>query len=266
MAYLDRAGVRIHYRVTGPLDGNYSGSNYSVGNYSVGNIPVLLSHGFGACAAMWEPNLPALAAARQVITWDMRGHGRSGAPDDPGEYTHAACVADMAALLDCCGISRAVVGGLSLGGYLSLAFYLAHPERVAALMLFDTGPGFRNDQARQEWNDRAIATAGRLERDGLSASQAPLHDSASGLAHAARGMLTQRDAVVLEALPSITVPVLVLVGALDRAFLGAADYVTAKIAGARRCVIPDAGHTANLDAPEAFDDVVLGFLADLAVR
>lgn len=249
MAYLDRAGVRIHYHVTGQPGGG---------------LPVLLSHGFGASTAMWEPNLAALGAARQVITWDMRGHGRSGAPDDPGEYTHAACVADMTALLDSRGISHAVVGGLSLGGYLSLAFYLAHPERVAALMLFDTGPGFRNDQARQEWNERAVATAERLERDGLSAAQAPLHDSAKGLALAARGMLTQHDARIIESLPSITVPVLVLVGARDRAFLGAADYVAAKIPGARHSVIPDAGHTVNSDASAAFDRAVLSFLGELA--
>jgi pimeloyl-ACP methyl ester carboxylesterase len=172
----------------------------------------------------------------------------------------------MAALLDSRGISRAVVGGLSLGGYLSLTFYLAHPERVAALMLFDTGPGFRNDQARQEWNDRAIATAERFERDGLSASQVPLHDSASGLARAARGMLTQHDAKIIESLPLITVPVLVLVGARDRAFLGAADYVAAKIPGARRSVIPDAGHTANSDAPELFNQAVVNFLAWLGER
>lgn len=251
MAYLDRVGVRIHYQVTGRPNGN---------------LPVLLSHGFGASTAMWEPNLAELGAARQVITWDMRGHGRSSAPDDPGEYTHAACVADMAALLDSAGMSRAVVGGLSLGGYLSLAFYLAHPERVAALMLFDTGPGFRNDQARQEWNDRAVAVAERLERDGMSASQAARHDSAHGLARAARGMLTQHDAAIIESLPSVTVPVLVLVGARDRAFLGAAEYVAAKIPGARRSVIPDAGHAANSDAPEAFDHAVLGFLDELSER
>lgn len=248
MAYLDRAGVPIHYHITGQ---------------SNANLPVLLSHGFGASTAMWEPNLAALGADRQVITWDMRGHGRSGAPDDRREYTHAACVADMAALLDSLGISRVVVGGLSLGGYLSLAFYLAHPERVAALMLFDTGPGFRNDQARQAWNDSAVATAERLERDRLSAPQAALHDSADGLARAARGILTQHDAKILESLPSIAVPVLVLVGARDRAFLGAADYMVAKIPGARHSVIPGAGHAANSDAPEAFDRAVLSFLTGL---
>ena len=112
MPSLDRAGTNIYYKVT-PNAG--------------GQPPLLLSHGFGASSAMWRPNRAALAAGRPVITWDMRGHGRSDSPADPAEYTHAACVADMAALLDAVGAEQAVAGGLSLGGFLSLAFCLQLP-------------------------------------------------------------------------------------------------------------------------------------------
>src|ERR1700759_3833834 len=99
MAVLDRAGASIHYQVTGP---------------KTGKTPVLLSHGMTATTAMWEPNLPALAAERQIITWDIRGHGQSESPDDQALYTEAASVADMAAVLDTQGTGRAVIGGLSL--------------------------------------------------------------------------------------------------------------------------------------------------------
>jgi len=157
----------------------------------------------------------------------------------------------MAAVLDACGADRAVLGGLSLGGYLSLAFWLAHRERVAALLLVDTGPGFRSDDARQRWNERALATAARADRPGL--------------AHAARGMLTQHDARVIESLPSVDVPVLVLVGADDGPFLGAAKYAAAKIPGAEHVVIPDAGHASNVDQPELFNRYVLAFLGRLAL-
>src|SRR5262249_46474649 len=116
-------------------------------------------------------------------------------------------------------------------------------------MLFDTGPGFRSDQARQEWNDRARATADRLERAGRP-----------GLAHAARGMLTQADAHVIDSLGSIDVPVPVLVGARDQANLGAADYLAKKIAGATRVVIEDAGHASNTDQPAEFGRLVTEFL------
>ena len=183
-----------------------------------GATPLLLTHGFSASSAMWQPNIEALSAARPVITWDLRGHGSSDAPDDLARYSAEACVADMAALLDACGIARVVAGGLSLGGYLSLEFCLAHPDRVAGLVLCDTGPGYRRDEARQQWNDRAIALAERLERD-----------SARGLARAARGILTQRDARVIDALPAITIPALVLVGARDKDYLGAAEYMAAKL-------------------------------------
>jgi len=250
MPYLDRAGTRIYYEVAdGPA----------------GRAPLLLSHGYGASSAMWRPNVAALAADRQVITWDMRGHGRSDSPDDPEQYSHAACVADMAALLDAAGAERAVLGGLSLGGFLSLEFVLEHPDRVDAVMLFDTGPGYRSDQARQQWNDRAFATADRLERDGIAAlggsAEADYgHRSARGLALAARGMLAQRDGRVIESLPSVKVPVLVLVGARDKAFLPAAGYLAAKIPGAVQVVVPDAGHVSNADQPGAFNRSVLDFL------
>src|ERR1700722_12777316 len=255
MSELERDGHRIYYQVSGgPVaDG--------------GALPLVLSHGFGASAAMWEPNLAALSASRPVITWDMRGHGRSGSPEDQAEYSEAAPVADLAAILDSQGAGRAVIGGLSLGGYMSLAFWLAHPERVAALVLCDTGPGYRKDAAREQWNDRAAAPADRFERDGLAAlsgspeTQAAGHGSALGLARAARGMLAQRDARVMVALPTIDVPVLVVVGDRDEPFLGAADYMAAKIPKAAKAVIPDAGHASNIDQPAAFNQAVGGFLA-----
>jgi pimeloyl-ACP methyl ester carboxylesterase len=254
MPYLDRAGTNICYEVTGDASGR---------------PPLLLSHGFGASSAMWQPNRAALAADRPVITWDMRGHGGSDSPADSAQYTHAACVADMAALLDAAGAERAVAGGLSLGGYLSLAFCLRMPDRVAALVLCDTGPGFRSDEARERWNRRALATADRLERDGLpgpgddSGPTAPGHRSASGLAMAARGMLAQSSSEVIDGLTSIRVPTLVLVGGRDEAFLGAADYVAAKIPGAQKVVIPGAGHMCNIDQPDLFNEAVVAFLNSL---
>jgi pimeloyl-ACP methyl ester carboxylesterase len=218
---------------------------------------------------MWQPNVAALAADRTVITWDMRGHGASDSPGDPEQYSHAACVADMAALLDAAGAERAVAGGLSLGGFVSLEFVLAHPQRVDAVMLFDTGPGYRSDQARQQWNERAFKTADRLERDGITAlggsAEADYgHRSARGLALAARGMLAQRDGHVIEALTSVKVPVLVLVGARDKPFVAAADYLTAKVPGAVKVVVPDAGHMSNADQPDLFNQAVLDFLGALS--
>lgn len=77
---------------------------------------------------------------------------------------------------------------------------------------------------------------------------------------AARGMLAQRNDSVIKALPDIRVPALVVVGANDTGFLAAADYMTKKIPNCRKVIIPDAGHAANMDQPEAFNQAVLGFL------
>jgi pimeloyl-ACP methyl ester carboxylesterase len=176
----------------------------------------------------------------------------------------------MAAILDAIGAKRAIIGGLSLGGYMSLAFTRAYPQRVRALLIIDTGPGFKKDDAREAWNARALATADRLDREGLDVLKAATreratasHRNAKGLALAARGMLTQRDARVIELLPDIKVPCLIVVGADDTPFLAASDYMAAKIPGAQKVVIPAAGHAVNIDQPKAFVDAVLPFLKNL---
>src|SRR3989440_1729790 len=179
MPKLDRNGVKLHYEVHG------SGP------------ALLLTHGYSSTSAMWKGQIEALSKHHQLVLWDMRGHGQSDYPDDPAAYSEALTVADMAALLDEIGAESAIVGGFSLGGYMSLAFYRAHPERVRALLIIDTGPGFRKDDARDAWNKRALDTAERFEREGLAMLKSASHEramvshrDASGLARAARGMLT----------------------------------------------------------------------------
>jgi pimeloyl-ACP methyl ester carboxylesterase len=249
MPTIDRDGVRIHYEIYGS------------------GLPLILTHGYSSTSAMWREQIEPLSKHHQLILWDMRGHGQSDYPDDPAAYSEALTVGDIAALLDHAGAATAIVGGLSLGGYMSLAFYRAHPERVRALLIIDTGPGFKKDDAREIWNERARATADRFEREGLDVLKSGSrerstvsHRDASGLARAARGMLTQRDARVMEVLPEIRVPALVVVGADDTPFLAASDYMAAKIPGARKAVIPAAGHAVNIDQPQAFIEAVLPFL------
>jgi pimeloyl-ACP methyl ester carboxylesterase len=249
MPKLNRDGVEIYYEVHGE-----------------GPV-ILLSHGYSATSQMWRGQIKALSARHTLVTWDMRGHGQSDYPADPDAYSEPATVADMLAILDAVGAKTAIIGGLSLGGYMSLAFHLAHPERVRALLIIDTGPGYRNDEARAGWNANALRTAERYETEGLDRLSAGTpemrmsrHRDASGLAKAARGMLTQRDPNVLNSLTRIAVPALVLVGADDKPFLNAADYMAAKIPGAAKVVVADAGHAANIDQPEAFNDAVTAFL------
>jgi pimeloyl-ACP methyl ester carboxylesterase len=231
---------------------------------------LLLSHGFGATSAMFAPNVPTLATHRDVITWDLRGHGASESPADPECYSGAHALDDMQALLDTLDVTRAVLGGHSLGGYLSLSFALAHPDRVAGLILIGTGPGFRKDDARDAWNRRAHITAERLSDNGVAAlgDSSELHGDAhadvQGLVLAAKGTLTQRDAHVIDGLPGIQVPALVIVGENDKNFLAAADYMTGKIPAARKVVISGAGHAPNVDQPQQVNAEMTAFLDGLS--
>ena len=251
MAYIERDGVKIYYEVAG------SGP------------AVVLSHGYSATSQMWRGQVPVLSEQYRVITWDMRGHGQSDSPDDPKAYSEAATVDDIAGILNHLGIDKAVIGGLSLGGYMSLAFNLAHPSKVRALMLFDTGPGYKNPVGREGWNVTAMKRAETFEAKGLDALggsaevRVSQHRSAQGLAHAARGMLAQFDSRIIESLEHISVPTLVLVGEKDQPFLGATDYMANKIPGCTKVMIPEAGHAANLDQPAAFNAAVEAFLASL---
>ena len=187
MPKLNRNGVNIYYEVhgSGPV--------------------ILLTHGYSATAQMWKGQIEPLTKKHTLVTWDMRGHGQSDYPADQSAYSEEATVGDMAAILDAVGAKKAIVGGLSLGGYMSLAFYRVHPERVNALLIIDTGPGFKKDDAREVWNKRARETGDRYDKEGLavlksgSAERAyAVHRSADGLARAARGMLAQKNSAVIE--------------------------------------------------------------------
>ena len=250
MAYIERGGVKVYYESHGQ------------------GQPILLSHGYSATSQMWRGQVDAFPGYR-VITWDMRGHGQTDSPDDQSLYSEEHTVDDMAAILKECGVEKAIIAGLSLGGYMSLAFNVKYPTMVRALMLFDTGPGYKNPVAREGWNKTSERRAEVFEEKGLEALgasaevRASTHRSAAGLAKAARGMLAQFDARIIESLPNVSVPTLVLVGENDQPFLGATEYMVSKIPGAAKAMIANAGHAANIDQPAAFNEAVTGFLASL---
>jgi pimeloyl-ACP methyl ester carboxylesterase len=253
MPKLNRNGVELYYEVHGE------------------GTPVLLTHGYSSSSHMWEGQVGPFSKHYKLIIWDMRGHGHTDYPENQSAYTEAETVADMAAILDTVGAKTAVIGGLSLGGYMSLAFHLAHPERCQALLIIDTGPGYKKDEPRAGWNATSIKRAERLEAEGLpqgggAETRTAPHRNAVGLAKAARGMLTQHDDRVISSLPNINVPSLVVVGADDAPFIAASDYMAAKIPGAKKLVIPSAGHASNIDQPEAFNAGVLGFLDGLQLE
>ncbi len=232
--------------------------------------PVLFTHGYQASRKTWAAQAAAIAARYTAITWDLRGHGESGTPDDPSLYSHELMLGDMNALLDEARADQAVLVGHSLGGYASLLFRLQHPERVRALVLFGSGPGYRDAEARGKWNDMAERFASSVEKRGLDVLakasaevSGAAHRSPRALAHAARGMLAQKDSSVMDTITEIDVPTLVLIGELDKPFIGSSEYMANKIPGAELVVIEGAGHAASIEKPEAFNAALLGFLDGL---
>ncbi|KAK5953013.1 hypothetical protein OHC33_006135 [Knufia fluminis] len=255
MPFLTRNNIRLYYEVHG----------------SPSSPPLILSHGYSATSEMWAGQIVPFSRDHFLITWDMRGHGQSDYPDDATAYSEDHTVADIAAILDTVVADKdvkVIVGGLSLGGYMSLAFYRQYPERVAKLLIIDTGPGFKKDAARDDWNMTANRTAESFERHGLKPLQKAsaerrtvTHRNAKGLAYAARGMLAQRNDSVMQVLPEIKVPALIVVGSDDRPYIAASEYMSKKIGGSKKVVIEGAGHASNIDRPAAFNEAVLSFLA-----
>ncbi len=245
---------------------------------------VLLMHGFTGSLATWDRHLPALTGFR-TIRFDMLGHGRSDAPDDHARYAMAEVVEDVRALLDSLGVERAAVVGYSMGGRVALRFALAHPERCWALVLESASPGIADpaERARRIEADERLARL--LETEGIEAfveyweslplwaTQARLSAQVraalraqrlaqrpGGLARSLRGLGAGHDDSVLESLPTLSLPVLLITGALDEKYVRLAAAMAERLPAARWVNVPEAGHAVHLEAPEAFDAAVQEFL------
>jgi pimeloyl-ACP methyl ester carboxylesterase len=256
MPYLSRDGVKLYYSTYG----------------SPNSPPVILTHGYSSTSSMWDGQITPLSEHFHLILWDMRGHGQSDYPEDQSLYSEDHTVRDIAAILNhVVGAgTKVIVGGLSLGGYMSLAFYRVFPKRVRALLIIDTGPGFKKDSAREVWNLTANKTADSFERNGLSqlkilsAERSRVtHRNSKGLALAARGMLAQRNASVINSLADIKVPSLVVVGSEDKPYLAASEYMSKKIPRCSKVVVSGAGHAVNIDQPEGFLRGIMPFLENV---
>lgn len=250
--------------------------------------PVLFSCGYCTTRENFRPQVaPLVAAGFRVLLWDYRGHGESDAPDDPAAYSMGQVLDDVADVLDHLAPGRpAVLAGFSFGGLASLHFALRHPERVRALALLDTGPGFKNPEAQERWLAQTEKTARILAEKGFdgflasrgadtavgrrrelpasrAAAAAIARQSVAGVAWFGRRISGLAPGCIDE-LPSIRVPALVLVGAEDEAFLRAAEVMAGRLPNATRVVIPGAGHVTTLEEPEAVNRALLGFLRGLS--
>jgi 3-oxoadipate enol-lactonase len=240
--------------------------------------PLVLSHGFLMDAEMFEPQVRGLRERHRVITWDQRGHGRT--VSTPEEYTYWDSAEDLAGLLDHLGIERAVVGGMSQGGFVTLRFALAHPERTAGLVLIDTQAGQEDPDKTQQYDVMHDVWVGSGASDQLADMVAAIiignhrPESAAWVAKwKARepGSLTpiyrtlmDRDDVTGR-LSEIRAPALVIHGTDDVAIdLALGELLCANLPGCRGVLrVAGAGHSSNLTHPEPVNRAIEDFLASL---
>ena len=240
-------------------------------------IPVVLAHGLFMDRSMFEPQVAALRDRFRVITYDERGHGE--AADDPDPYSYWDLADDLAGLLDHLGLERAVIGGMSQGGFISLRFALRYPKRVIGLVLLDTQAGVELEEKRGEYE----AMRSVWDEDGPSELMGGMVAAIilgnypgnpawvgkwmvrypKGLGQAYTTLMDRDD--ITGRLPEITAPALVVHGDEDAAIpMERAEVLCAGLSGCAGVVVVAGGsHAANLNRPDAVNEAIVGFLAGL---
>lgn len=241
--------------------------------------PLVLISGLGHDLRAWSRNLPGLARRYRVIVFDNRGSGQTGAPDGP--WTIRMMAGDTAGLLDALEIDRAHVLGVSMGGYIAQELALAHPGRVAGLVLATTsvGPYLLKTSILEEWlrgalralapetifqimlpfmfNDRCFEQPGVLEM--AVATIAPHTDTPPHIL--ARQMIACVDHDARERIGLITAPTLVLAGREDPFVpFSLSEELAARIPGARLQVLEGGGHGFTPATADELNRAVLEFL------
>ena len=240
---------------------------------------VVLIHGYPFNRSMWAEQVSALADSYRVVTLDLRGHGES--ESSTGASTMKLMAQDVAALMDELQIDRAVIGGLSMGGYVTLAFYQLFAERVEKLLLADTRAQADTEEAKATRGDQVQ----QIQADGMTGivngmlpkllspetvSKQPeivkrvrdmmMHTSPEGAIGALRGMAEREDQT--ERLSQINVPTLIVVGKEDPITpVADSQKMHERIAGSQLVVIENASHVSNIEQPEQFNRALKDFLS-----
>ena len=248
--------------------------------------PLVFVHEFAGDARSWHLQMRFFARRYRCIAFNARGYPPSDVPDDPGAYSQQRAVDDIKGLLDHLGIAKAHVCGLSMGGYATLLFGLKYPERALSLVVAGCGYGSVITD-REAFKKDSDLVARRFEADGMAKvaefySRGPtrvqfidkdpqgwqeFHEqfaagSARGHALTLRGVQMTRPSVfeLGEQMERLETPTLVMTGDEDEPCLEPNVFMKRKIPAAGLVVLPKAGHTINLEDPEAFNRAVLDFL------
>lgn len=246
---------------------------------------LVLLHGFTGSAASWGTIWDDFAqSGMRIVALDMLGHGQSDAPDDPQRYCMEHCQSDIIGVLQTLGIKQgeAILLGYSMGG--RIALYCAFSGYFHALILESASPGLANpvERGKRRVHDRALAD--HIEREGIEAfvnewEELPLFASQHnlpvehwdaqhaqrlnnrtyGLANSLRGIGTGVQPPLHQRLATLTIPVLLIAGKLDRKFCTIGQYMAQRLPQAQLQMVPNAGHAVHLEQPELFVKLVQDF-------
>jgi 3-oxoadipate enol-lactonase len=267
------------------IDGMVRESRATIGGRTVryldagGGWPVVLIHAFPLNADMWRAQLERVPEGWRFIAPDLRGFGADAAA--PGSITLDDMAGDIAALLDELAIDPAVIGGLSMGGYVTFALFRRAPERFSGMILADTRASADTPEGL-EGRRQMIAMARSQGASGVAQSMLPKllgkssHEKRPDLSRRVRAMIERSspDGIVaaIEAmmarpdatkdLSRISCPTLVIVGEED-VLTPVTDAVALQnqIARSRLVILPQAGHLSNLEVPDGFALAVSDFLS-----
>jgi 3-oxoadipate enol-lactonase len=235
---------------------------------------LVLIHGFPLDSAMWDAQLDALAQHCFIVAPDLRGHGQSDAP--PGPYSIDQHADDVAALMNALGVRAAVIGGLSMGGYVALAFWRRHRGKVGGLALIDTRANADTPEGRAA-RDATIARVGERGVGILAEEMAPRllaseNQGETEVARTLRAMIERQPVEGMTAallamrdrpdaslsLTTVNVPAVVIVGEEDAITpVVVAQELARRLPDARLSIVPRAGHMAPMEAPEAVNAALL---------
>lgn len=237
---------------------------------------VTLSHSLAATLHLWDAQAAALRDRYRVLRYDIRGHGGSDVP--PGPYTLEQMADDLHELLSALGIAETHFVGLSMGGLIGMTMALRYPRAIQSLVLADTTASY-GPERKAMWDDRIRLAETKgidavLDRTMEAWFTAPFRAARPDVIARIRAMLAPTDPAgyvgaiqaigygdLREAIRAIRCPALILVGEEDRGTdLTMARTMHEAIAGSELTVIPKAAHCSCVEAPEAFNRAVAGFL------
>jgi pimeloyl-ACP methyl ester carboxylesterase len=250
-------------------------------------FPILFIHEFAGDHRSWAPQVSRFAAAHRCITYAARGYPPSSVPTDAAAYSQQRAVDDAIAVLDAAGVDQAHVVGLSMGGFAALHLVLTHPDRIRSAVVAGVGYGSQPEK-REQFRKESNALAAAFESDGSARvaqtyavgparvqlqnrnpgawrkfAQALAQHDPTGAAMTMRGVQAARPSLydLQDQLRAVRTPVLILSGDEDEGSLEPSLMLKRTIPTSGLVILPQTGHTANLEDPDAFNDAVSGFLA-----